>query len=87
MVLQKMENEMSEQKINVYELQSLFDTIKGALLWAWYLSGIIIGAALWFFPIPQSNLQTFAFAGAFMLYTAISVVIAKVDRVKGELKR
>lgn len=74
------------KEIDTYKLKSLFDVFKNALLWGWYLSGILIAAALWFFPVPSSRIQTFAFAAIFIWYTLISVSIAKVDRITGELE-
>lgn len=78
---------MSDNKVDVWKLKELFGVFKNAMIWAWYLSAVIIGATLWFFPIYQSRIQTFAFAGAFVLYTLLSVSIAKVDRILGELSR
>jgi membrane protein YdbS with pleckstrin-like domain len=75
-----------KKEIDTWKLKQLFDVFKNAMLWGWYLFGAIIAAALWFFPIPQSSLQTFAFAAVFVIYTLLSVSIAKVDRIRGELE-
>jgi hypothetical protein len=75
-----------KKEVDTYKLEGLFDAFKGAMLWAWYLSGAGIGACLWFFPLPQSNIQTFAFAGVFVVYTLLSVCIAKLAAIRMELK-
>ncbi len=75
-----------KKEIDTYKLTKLFDVFKGAMLWGWYLSGVLLAAVLWFFPAPSSHIQTFIFAGAFVWYTLLSVSIAKVDRIKGELE-
>lgn len=75
-----------KKEVDTYKLRQLFDVFKHAMLWAWYLGGVIIGVALWFFPMPQTNIQTFAWAGVLVIYSAISVAIAKVDRIRGEFE-
>lgn len=75
-----------KKEIDTYKLDSLFNVFKRAMLWAWYLSGATIGALLWFHPIQESNIQTFAFSGIFILYTLMSVCIAKLEAIRIELK-
>ena len=75
-----------KKEIDTWKLKQLFDVFKNAMLTGWYASGALIAACLWFFPVPQQSIQTFAFAGAFVFYTLLSVSIAKVDRVRGELE-
>lgn len=75
-----------KKEVDTWKLEQLFETFVNAMLWAWYLSGVIIGAVLWFFPLPQSNIQTFALAGAFVFWTLLSISISKVKQIKQELK-
>ena len=73
-----------KKEIDTYKLTALFEVFKNAMLWAWYLSGILLTAALWFLR-PQDRWEAFAFAAVFIWYTLLSISIAKVDRVHGEL--
>jgi hypothetical protein len=75
-----------KKEIDTFKLGQLFDVFKNAMLWAWYLSAIVAAAALWFFPIPQSRIQTFAFAGSFIFYTLLSVCISKLEAIRTEIK-
>lgn len=75
-----------KKEIDTYKMKELFDVFKGAMLWAWYLSGVAISACLWFFPLPNSSIQTFAFLGMFIFYTLISVCISKLEAIRNELK-
>lgn len=74
-----------KKEIDTFKLTQLFDVFKNAMLWGWYLSAAVIGTTLWFFPVPNSRIQTFAFAAAFIWYTVLSISLAKVDRIRGEL--
>lgn len=74
------------KELDKYKLRQLFDVFKNAMLWAWYLAAITLGATLWYFPLPSTNLQTFAFCGVFVFYTLLSVCIAKVDSIRTELE-
>lgn len=74
-----------KKEIDTYKLDRLFDVFKNAMLWAWYLSLIGICAALWFYPLPSTNIQTFAFAGAGIFYTLLSVCISKLEGIRTEL--
>lgn len=69
-----------------HKIRDLMRGLHAALLWAWYLIGTVVAACLWFFPIPQSNLQTFFFLGWFVLYSAFSAGLAKVKEVEGSLE-
>jgi hypothetical protein len=75
-----------KKEVDTYKLTRLFDAFHGAMLWAWYLFGIILGAVLWFFPLPQSRIQTFAFAAFFVIYTLLSVSIKKLASIRTELE-
>lgn len=75
-----------KKEIDTWKLKQLFDVFKNAMLWGWYLSAALMGAALWFFPLPQSRVQAFVYLSAFVWYTVLSISIAKVDRIKGELE-
>lgn len=75
-----------KKEIDTWKLQNLFDVFKNAILWAWYLIGIVISSCLWFFPLPTSNIQTFAFVAVFVLYTLMSVCISKIESIRNELK-
>lgn len=75
-----------KKEIDVYKIESLIDVFNSALLWAWYLSGVLIAACLWFFQLPSSSIQTFAFAGAFIWYSILSVSITKIKQIKLELR-
>lgn len=75
-----------KKEIDTYKMRELFDVFKGAILWAWYLSGITIATCLWFFPISSTNIQTFVFVGIFIFYTLLSVCISKLEAIRNELK-
>ena len=75
-----------KKEIDTYKMKELFDVFKSAMLWAWYLSGIAIASCLWFFPLPSTSVQTFAFFGMFIFYTLISVCISKLEAIRNELK-
>lgn len=75
-----------KKEIDTYRLMHLFDALKKAMLWGWYLSAVVIGATLWFFPLPGTRIQTFGFVAAFVWYSVLSVLIAKVDRIRGEIE-
>lgn len=77
---------MSDRKIDVYKISNLIEVFENALLWAWYLSAIILTACLWFFQVPQSRLQSFVFAGVMIWYSLLSISITKVKQVKLELR-
>lgn len=75
-----------KKEIDTYKMKELFDVLKNAMLWAWYLSGIATASCLWFFPLPNTNIQVFAFSGIFIFYTLISVCISKLEAIRNELK-
>lgn len=76
-----------KKEIDTYKIEALVDVFKGAILWAWYLFGVIIAAALWFFPAPQTRIQVFMFATAFVVYTLLSIMLSKVQQIKQECGR
>lgn len=73
------------KEIDTCKMKRLFDVFKSAMLWAWYLSAALAAAALWFFPVPQSRIQAFAFAGSFIFYTLLSVCLSKLEAIRAEL--
>ena len=75
-----------KKEVDTYKMSRLFDAFHSALLWAWYLFGVIVAATLWFFPLPQLKIQTFAFAAFFVVYTLLSVAIKKVASIRTELE-
>lgn len=75
-----------KKEVDTWKLERLFDVFKNAMLSAWYLSGAVIAACLWFFHLPETSLQTFAFAGVFVFYTLLSVCISKLESIRTELK-
>ena len=74
------------KEIDKWKITRLMDAFKGSLLWFWYLSGILVATVLWFFPIPQVKIQSFAFAGIFIIYTLLSVAISKIEALKNEFE-
>ena len=75
-----------KKEIDTWRVEQLIEVLEYAILWGWYLSGAIIAACLWFFQLPQSNVQTFAFAAVFCWYSVLSVAITKTKQIRLELK-
>lgn len=75
-----------KKEIDTYKLRQLFDVFKNAILWAWYLSGVGIFICLWFFNLPPTNIQAFAFGAVFIFYSLLSVCISKLSAIRSELE-
>lgn len=75
-----------KKEVDTYKLDSLLEACHKATLWGWYLMSVIIGAVLWFYPIPQKSIQTFAFAVVFIFYTLLSIFMKKLESIRTELK-
>lgn len=75
-----------KKEIDTYKLESLFSAFHSGMVWAWYLFAIVIAAALWFFPLPNTKIQVFAFATIFIVYTLLSVMLRKVAQLTQEIK-
>jgi uncharacterized membrane protein YbjE (DUF340 family) len=75
-----------KKEIDTYKIDRLIEVLEQAILWGWYLSGAIIGACLWFFHLPETRVQTFAFAAVFVWYSVVSTALTKVKQIRLELK-
>lgn len=75
-----------KKEIDTYKIEQLIGVLETALLWGWYLSGVIIGTCLWFFHLPETSLQTFAFAAVFTWYSLLSTAITKTKQIRLELR-
>lgn len=68
-----------------YKVRRLIEVFEHAMLWGWYLSAAIVAACLWYFHLPDSSVQMFAFLGVFSFYTVLSIALTKVKQIETEL--
>jgi len=66
-------------------IKELIDTLVKTLLWGWYLFGFITASAVWFYPLPATNIQTFVALGLLVFYSLVSAAITKLKEIKGQM--